>query len=113
MATPSGRPGHGLAGVQLTIPHKVAVIEHLDRLSPAAAIGAVNCVVHRDGELVGENTDGKGFLVSLVGRRPARDVAGDARRRGASRAIAVELALAGPAESPSSTAPGRGEALAR
>ena len=50
-------------GFNCTIPHKIAVIEHLDSLSPAAEkIGAVNCVVIRDGHLHGENTDGKGFL---------------------------------------------------
>jgi shikimate dehydrogenase len=84
-------------GFNCTIPHKVAVISHLDRLSPAAeAIGAVNCVVHRDGQLVGDNTDGKGFLQSLATLRPvegSRVVVLGAG--GAARAIAVELALAG------------------
>jgi shikimate dehydrogenase len=84
-------------GFNCTIPHKVAVISHLDRLSPAAeAIGAVNCVVHRDGQLVGDNTDGKGFLQSLAAVRPVEGahvvVLGAG---GAARAIAVELALAG------------------
>ena len=56
----------GFRGCNLTIPHKVAVIRHLNRLSEAAELmGAVNCV-HRVGdELVGENTDGKGFVQSL------------------------------------------------
>ncbi|MGA2045740.1 MAG: shikimate dehydrogenase, partial [Roseiarcus sp.] len=46
--------------------HKVAVIRHLDALGESAAtIGAVNCVVKRDGRLIGENTDGKGFVDSL------------------------------------------------
>ena len=78
-------------------PHKIAVIAHLDRLSTAAkAIGAVNCVVHRDGELIGDNTDGKGFLQSVAAVRPIEGLrvvllgAG-----GAARAIGVELALAG------------------
>src|SRR4051794_29933694 len=53
-------------GLNLTIPHKIGVIEHLHRLSPATdAIGAVNCVIHRNGELIGDNTDGKGFLQSV------------------------------------------------
>ena len=84
-------------GFNCTIPHKVAVIDHLDRLSPAAeTIGAVNCVSIRDGELFGDNTDGKGFLESVTGIRPVAGIsvvilgAG-----GAARAIAVELALAG------------------
>ncbi len=84
-------------GFNCTIPHKVAVIDHLDRLSPAAeAIGAVNCVSIRDGELWGDNTDGKGFLESVASVRGVEGLsvvilgAG-----GAARAIAVELALAG------------------
>ena len=44
------------------------MLAYLDRLSDAAAlIGAVNCIVNDDGHLVGENTDGKGFLQSLRG----------------------------------------------
>ncbi|HVU87364.1 MAG TPA: shikimate dehydrogenase [Pirellulales bacterium] len=89
----------GFRGANITKPHKVPVLEYLDRLTDAAAlIGAVNCIV-RDGEqLVGENTDGKGFLQSL------RGVVDPAGKRimllgagGAARAIAVELALAGAA----------------
>src|SRR4051794_2364685 len=87
-------------GFNCTIPHKIAVIDHLDRLSPAAEmIGAVNCVVIRDGELIGENTDGKGFLQSVAAVRPVPDLrtvllgAG-----GAARAIGIELALAGAAQ---------------
>lgn len=87
-------------GGNCTIPHKVAVIEHLDQIAESAALmGAVNCIVRRGRELVGENTDGQGFLASL------REVT-DARGKrvvllgagGAARAIGVELALAGAAE---------------
>ena len=53
-------------GFNCTIPHKIAVLSHLHSLSDAAQkIGAVNCVVIRDGRLHGENTDGKGFLQAL------------------------------------------------
>ena len=63
----------GFKGFNCTIPHKVAVIPLLDGLSPAAEkIGAVNCVVNRDGKFLGDNTDGKGS------RGPARF--GNARR---------------------------------
>lgn len=84
-------------GFNCTIPHKVAVIEYLDRLSPAAeAIGAVNCVLIRDGELIGDNTDGKGFLQSVQAVRPVQGLrAVILGAGGAARAIAVELALAG------------------
>jgi shikimate dehydrogenase len=89
----------GWAGFNCSLPHKVTVIEHLDGLGAAAdLIGAVNCVVVRDGRLIGENTDGQGFLSSL------RTVAEPAGRHlilfgagGAARAIAVEAALAGAA----------------
>ena len=59
----------GFAGVNVTFPYKEAVIELLDELSPgAAAIGAVNTVVVRDGRLIGHNTDTTGFAPG--GRRP-------------------------------------------
>jgi shikimate dehydrogenase len=87
----------GFKGANFTIPHKVAVIEHLDSLSPAAELmGAVNCVNRVDDTLVGHNTDGRGFLQSL---RELCDPAGlhvvILGAGGAARAIAVELALAG------------------
>jgi shikimate dehydrogenase len=92
-----GARAMGFRGFNCTIPHKVAVVEHLDRLSEAAAlIGAVNCVVREGDRLLGENTDGAGFLAALRRRRDpdgARVVLLGAG--GAARAIAVELALAG------------------
>jgi len=92
-----GARAMGWAGFNCSIPHKVAVVDHLDRLGESASvIGAVNCVVARDGRLVGENTDGQGFLTSL---RTVLDPRGKAvvvfGAGGAARAIAVELALAG------------------
>jgi shikimate dehydrogenase len=87
----------GFRGFNCSLPHKVTVIEHLDRLGESAAVmGAVNCVVIKDGRLIGENTDGKGFLKSLEtvcdpkGKSVVLFGAG-----GAARAIAVELGLAG------------------
>ena len=92
-----GARAMGWRGFNCTIPHKVAVIPLLDALTPAAeAIGAVNCVVLRDGRALGENTDGKGFLQSLAGIRPVADArAVVLGAGGAGRAIGVELALAG------------------
>jgi shikimate dehydrogenase len=85
------------AGFNCSLPHKAAVIEHLDELGESAAImRAVNCAVRRGNKFVGENTDGKGFLMSLDGivdphgKRIVLFGAG-----GAARAIGVELALAG------------------
>lgn len=90
----------GFKGSNFTIPHKVAVIPFLDGLSPAAQLmGAVNCV-NRDGEkLIGENTDGKGFVQSLKSLTdPARKRVVILGAGGAARAIAVEVALAGAGE---------------
>jgi shikimate dehydrogenase len=89
----------GFRGGNFTIPHKVAVIPLLDELSQAAELmGAVNCVLRLDGKLLGENTDGKGFVQSL------REVMDPSGKRvvilgagGAARAIAVELGLSGAA----------------
>jgi shikimate dehydrogenase len=52
----------GFAGVNVTYPYKEAVVALLDELAPdAAAMGAVNTVVVRDGRLIGHNTDTTGF----------------------------------------------------
>ena len=96
-AAVAGTRAMNWAGFNCSIPHKIAVIEHLDGLGESAqVIGAVNCVVRRDGQYIGENTDGKGFLKSLreiidpAGKRLVMFGAG-----GAARAIGVECALAG------------------
>jgi shikimate dehydrogenase len=87
----------GFRGANVTAPHQVAVVQHLNRLSETATLmGAVNCITREGQELVGENTDGKGFLQSLysvtdpLGKHIVLLGAG-----GAARAIGVELALAG------------------
>ncbi|MBN2332332.1 MAG: shikimate dehydrogenase [Deltaproteobacteria bacterium] len=56
-----------ISGINVTIPHKEAVIPHLDRVDETArAIGAVNTITRRDGQLVGSNTDWQGFADSLT-----------------------------------------------
>lgn len=92
-----GARAMGWVGFNCSLPHKVTVIEHLDGLGESAEImGAVNCAVRRGDQLIGENTDGKGFLKSLMekvdprGKSVVMFGAG-----GAARAIGVELALAG------------------
>lgn len=92
-----GAAAMGWAGFNCSLPHKVAVIAHLDDLAESAAtIGAVNCAVRRGDRWVGENTDGQGFVESL---RTVADPAGQSvvvlGAGGAARAIAVETALAG------------------
>ena len=96
----SGLRAMNFRGINLTIPHKVEVLKYLDEVAPdAALIGAVNTVRRVGDKLIGENTDGKGFLRAL------QDVPIDPRGKqvivlgagGAARAIGVELALAGAA----------------
>jgi len=112
----AGARAMGWRGFNLSMPHKVAVIQHLDGLGESARlINAVNCVVRRGETLIGENTDGKGFLSSLM---PTRDPRGThvmlLGAGGAARAIAVELVLAGVRKlSIVNRSAARGEELAR
>lgn len=105
----------GFQGGNFTIPHKVAVIQYLDGLSDAAELmGAVNCINRVDDTLIGENTDGKGFVQSL------REVTSPEGKQvtilgagGAARAIAVELGLSGVSEiTIVNRSPERGQELA-
>jgi shikimate dehydrogenase len=87
-----------MRGINLTIPHKVEVLKYLDELSEEAEIiGAVNMVVNQNGNLWGDNTDGKGYLISLKNA----DVSPKGKNimilgaGGAARAISVECALSG------------------
>lgn len=90
-----------MRGINCTIPHKIAVMQYLDEISQSAKlIGAVNTIVNDNGRLFGENTDGKGFMISLSsngvdvnGKKVVVFGAG-----GAARAICVELGLAGASE---------------
>ena len=64
-----GIRGLNLRGVNVTIPHKVAVMQFLDRIDPLAEnIGAANTVVNDGGILTGYNTDATGFLQALHDR---------------------------------------------
>lgn len=61
-----GLRGLNVTGANVTIPYKEAVVPLLDQLSPQAkAMGAVNTIVNKDGQLIGHNTDGIGFVHSL------------------------------------------------
>ena len=96
-AAVAGARAFGFRGFNCTIPHKIAVIQHLDGLGESASLmGAVNCVVNRNGKFIGENTDGKGFVASF---RELADPRGKSLvllgAGGAARAIGVEMALAG------------------
>lgn len=103
-----------IAGVNVTIPYKEKIIDHLDELSQEAQlIGAVNTIVNRGGRLIGYNTDGEGFLYSLKEallqqgiftnskplNSPLRWLEGKVvlllGAGGAARATAIQLALSG------------------
>jgi shikimate dehydrogenase len=105
-------------GINLTIPHKVAVLKYLDEVAPdAALIGAVNTVRRVSSRLIGENTDGKGFLRSVrqdAGIDPAGKRIVFLGAGGAARAMSVELALAGASHvTIVNRTPARGEELVR
>ena len=88
----------GIRGLNVTVPHKVAVMPTLDRIdSLAQHIGAVNTIVNDVGTLIGYNTDGPGFMraladagVEVAGKTVVMLGAG-----GAARAVAYSLAEAG------------------
>jgi shikimate dehydrogenase len=88
-----------LLGANVTVPHKEAVLPLLDGLTPEAeAVGAVNTLLVREGKLIGDNTDGAGFLAVL-----RQDLRGNIQglsalilgAGGAARAVAMGLAGAG------------------
>lgn len=91
----------GIRGLNITVPHKEAVMSLLDKVSPEASfIGAVNTVVAKGTKLEGHNTDGRGFLLSLeeegIGIRDRRVlVLGSG---GAARAVCWHLCEAGAGE---------------
>jgi shikimate dehydrogenase len=91
----------GFAGVNVTFPYKEAVIDLLDGLSPgAAAVGAVNTVVVRDGRLVGHNTDTTGFARAVSGlvADTGRGIVAVIGAGGVGKAVAFALAGLGVAE---------------
>lgn len=90
----------GFGGINVTIPHKVAIMAHLDDIDEdSRLIGAVNTVVNKEGQLIGYNTDGIGYVRSLKeetgctlqGRRVLLLGAG-----GAARGVAFALARESP-----------------
>ena len=62
----TGMRGLGIRGLNVTIPHKAAVVSHLDEISPTSRqLGVVNTIVNADGYLHGDSTDGAGFIRAL------------------------------------------------
>lgn len=89
----------GTLGVNVTVPHKEAVIPFLDEVDDwAAAAGAVNTIVNRAGRLSGYNTDGVGFLRALregAGFEPQGQTVLILGAGGSARGVAYALARAG------------------
>ena len=95
----AGLRAPGTLGINITVPHKQAVIPFLDEVDEwATAAGAVNTVVNRDGRLTGHNTDGPGFLRALLvntGYSPDGTHALILGAGGAARGILLALARGG------------------
>jgi shikimate dehydrogenase len=88
-----------MRGVNVTIPHKVQVMQYVDRITPEAElIGAVNTIVNENGVLIGHNTDGSGYVRSLV-EETHISIPGTTAlilgAGGAARAVCAALALNG------------------
>jgi shikimate dehydrogenase len=88
-----------ISGLSVTMPHKAAVAALVDeRTEVARRLDAVNCIVNREGTLLGTNTDGEGFVASLA---RGADFAPEGKRclvigaGGAARAVVLALADAG------------------
>jgi shikimate dehydrogenase len=86
-------------GLNVTIPHKQAVLPHLDGLTETArAIGAVNTIFEQDGRWIGDNTDAPGFLSDLRRLLPGKPPGSQALvlgAGGAARAVVYSLLAAG------------------
>jgi len=97
-------PRMGFVGVNITIPHKVAVLQLADHLSDRAIlIGAANTLIFRkDGKIHADNTDGYGFLANLRQSVPGWSAASGPAvvfgAGGAARAVIVSLIEAGTPE---------------
>jgi len=110
-----GIRGLGIRGASITIPHKISVLQYLDKVDPMAVdIGAVNTVINRDGILYGYNSDGDGAIKALLekttikGKQAAVIGAG-----GGARAVGFGLKQEGGLVTIINRTESRGEKLAR
>lgn len=92
-------PALGIVGVNVTLPYKEKVLAYLDEVTEEAELtGAVNTILVKDDRLIGYNTDGKGFIVSL---RKGAEIDPRGKRvviigaGGAGRAVSIQLAKEG------------------
>lgn len=97
-------PKMGFVGANVTLPHKIAVMQFADKITDRATlIGAANTLTFKDdGKIIADNTDGYGFMANLKQNAPDWDpTSGPAvllGAGGAARAIIVALADAGVTE---------------
>ena len=80
------------AGLNITIPYKVDVCQHIQQLSASAKrIGAVNTIMFEDGKIKGDNTDGVGFINNLKSHVKSKELVRDSAlilgAGGAARAV--------------------------
>ncbi|MBA3924145.1 MAG: shikimate dehydrogenase [Nostocaceae cyanobacterium] len=96
----AGFAAMGVVGFSVTIPHKQAILPMLMEVSSvAAAVGAVNTVLRKDGGWLGTNTDVEGFVAPLLGERDwSRTVAVILGNGGAARAVVAGCSQLGYAE---------------
>lgn len=90
-----------IQGINVTIPHKEKIMSYLDEIDPAAKkIGAVNTIKNEGGRLIGFNTDGKGFVASLIesGIDPVDRAVLLIGAGGAAKGVAMALLAAGTTE---------------
>ena len=114
----AGLRAPGTLGINVTVPHKEAVIPFLDEVDDwASTAGAVNTIVNRDGRLTGHNTDGIGFLRALrdgAGFDPQGSSVLVLGAGGSARGVVYALARAGAARlAIANRTLARAEALAR
>lgn len=94
----NGMRALNIRGLNVTIPHKVAVIPFLDEIDPLAEkIGAVNTITNDNGILKGDNTDATGFIQALLesGVEPEGKNIVVLGAGGAARAITLSLSERG------------------
>lgn len=87
----------GIKGFNLTMPLKEDVIRYIDALSPEAeAIGAVNCILNKNGRLTGYNTDSQGFALAVLNKKGSiPKTAFILGAGGVAKAIVAQLVLQG------------------
>jgi shikimate dehydrogenase len=98
----AGMRAFGVRGLSVTMPHKQAAATGVDECTPVASrLGVVNCITLTEGRLVGDSTDGAGFLAALergAGFEPSEHRCVVVGAGGAARAVVLALADAGAAE---------------